>query len=223
MGLRGATVVVFFSVLATTPLIAQVPTGADATNLATALQRRYDTVRDFSADFEHRYRGGVLKRETVERGIVLIKKPGKMRWEYTAPERKLFVSNGARMYFYVPADKQVTVSDVPEESAAPTPALFLAGRGNLLRDFKVSFADVPEGFLSGSRALKLEPVSTQNDYEWLVLVVDQTSLLLRGLVAVDAQGGTSTFTFTGLEENIGPADARFEFEVPRGVDVVTAN
>jgi outer membrane lipoprotein carrier protein len=223
MGLRRATFVVLCSVLATTPLNAQAPAGADATTLATALQRRYDTVRDFSADFEHRYRGGVLKRETVERGIVLIKKPGKMRWEYTAPERKLFVSNGTRMYFFVPADKQVTVSDVPEESAAPTPALFLAGRGNLLRDFKASFADVPEGFLPGSRALRLEPVSPQNDYEWLVLVVDQTSLLLRGLVAVDAQGGTSTFTFMGLEENIGPADLRFEFEVPRGVDVVTAN
>ncbi len=198
---------------------AQAP--ADAKSLASALQRRYDTVRDFSADFEHRYRGGVLRRETVERGILLIKKPGRMRWEYTAPERKLFVSNGQRLYFYVPADKQVTVSAMPEESAAPTPALFLAGRGNLERDFSASLTDVPEGFAEGSRALRLEPVTPQSDYEWLVLVIDGTTLVLRGLVAVDAQGGTSTFTFTGLEENIGPSDARFEFEVPRGVDVVS--
>jgi len=194
---------------------------ADAKSLASALQRRYETVRDFSADFEHRYRGGVLRRETVERGILLIKKPGKMRWEYTVPERKLFVSNGERLYFYVPADKQVTVSDMPEETAAPTPALFLAGRGNLERDFSVALTDVPEGFAQGSRALRLEPMTPQADYEWLVLVIDGASLILRGLVAVDAQGGTSTFTFTGLEENIGPSDARFEFEVPRGVDVVT--
>ncbi len=198
---------------------AQAP--ADAKSLASALQRRYDTVRDFSADFEHRYRGGVLRRETVERGILLIKKPGRMRWEYTAPERKLFVSNGQRLYFYVPADKQVTVSAMPEESAAPTPAFFLAGRGNLERDFSASLTDVPEGFAEGSRALRLEPVTPQSDYEWLVLVIDGTTLVLRGLVAVDAQGGTSTFTFTGLEENIGPSDARFEFEVPRGVDVVS--
>jgi outer membrane lipoprotein carrier protein len=201
-------------------LAAQAPTTAP--ELASALQRRYDAVRDFSADFEHRYRGGVLRRETVERGTVLVKKPGKMRWEYTAPEPKLFVSNGTRISFYVPADKQVTVSAMPDESAAPTPALFLAGRGSLTRDFDVSLTDPPEGLTEGARALKLVPRTPQSDYDWLVLVVDPATLALRGLVAMDAQGGTSTFTFTNLEEDVRPPDSRFEFEVPRGVDVITA-
>src|SRR6267154_2320107 len=80
-----------------------------APELADALQRKYDTVKDFSADFVHTYQGGVLKKQLTERGTVLIKKPGKMRWDYTAPEKKLFVSDGSKLYFYIPADKQVIV------------------------------------------------------------------------------------------------------------------
>src|ERR1700676_5421074 len=86
--------------------------GASASELAQALQRRYNGVKDFSADFVHAYQGGVLKKQISERGRVLIKKPGKMRWEYTAPEQKVFVSDGTKMYSYVPADKQVLVSTV---------------------------------------------------------------------------------------------------------------
>ena len=56
--------------------------------LARALQQRYQGIRDFSADFVHTYRGGVLRTQTTERGAVLVKKPGLMRWVYTAPERK---------------------------------------------------------------------------------------------------------------------------------------
>ena len=41
---------------------------------------------------------------------MLVKKPGKMRWEYTAPEQKVFVSDGVKIYSYIPQDKQVIVS-----------------------------------------------------------------------------------------------------------------
>jgi outer membrane lipoprotein carrier protein len=192
-----------------------------APELAQALQRKYDAVKDFSADFVHTYQGGVLKKQLTERGTVLIKKPGKMRWDYTAPEKKQFVSDGAKIYFYIPADKQVIVSPVPPDAAATTPALFLAGNGRLTSEFTPSFIDLPAGLPAGSRALKLVPKSKQPDYDWLVLAVDPETLAIRGLVTIDAQGGTSTFAFTNLKENVGLADNQFTFKIPRGVDVVS--
>jgi outer membrane lipoprotein carrier protein len=194
--------------------------GRTADELAQALQRRYDNIRDFSADFVHRYRGGILRREAVERGALLVKKPGRMRWEYQAPERKLFVSDGTTLYSYLPEDRQVLVSAVPDDSSASTPALFLAGRGSLTRDFDVSLTDVPDGLDPASQALRLVPRAPQADYESLVLSVDPATLALRGLVALDMQGGTSSFTFTNLRENIGLADRQFAFDVPRGVEVI---
>src|SRR5688572_11951805 len=80
-----------------------------ATEVATALQAKYDKIRDFSADFVHSYEGGVLKRNVRERGVMQIKKPGKMRWEYQSPEKKLFVSDGRQMYLHEVGPNQVTV------------------------------------------------------------------------------------------------------------------
>ena len=191
---------------------------ADA--LARSVQAHYQQVKDFTASFEQAYVGGALKRRSVERGTVAIRKPGRMRWDYESPEKKLFVSDGIRMYFYVPADKQVRVSAMPEAGRVPTPILFLAGRGDLLRDFKVEEVPAPAG-ASGARALRLRPVRPEPEYDTLTLVVDGTSYAMRQLIVVDGQGGTSTFSFTNLRENVGVAESRFVFTMPKGVDVVT--
>jgi outer membrane lipoprotein carrier protein len=189
-----------------------------AVETARALQQRYDRVKDFTADFTHTYEGGVLKKTSTERGTVQIKKPGRMRWDYTAPDKKLFVSDGSKVYSYIPADKQVIINDVPPDDEATTAVLFLTGKGNLTRDFTVSYAagaDDPETY-----ALKLDPKSKQRDYDWLVLVVDRKTLQIRSLTASDVQGGRSSFAFSNYRENAGLADKTFEFKIPKGVDVV---
>jgi outer membrane lipoprotein carrier protein len=191
-----------------------------ATGLAQSLQHKYDTIRDFSADFVHTYTGGVLHKQITERGHVLIKKPGKMRWEYTSPEKKLFVSDGVKVYSYFPEDKQVRVDSVPKDDEAGAPILFLAGKGNLIRDFTPSLGDVPSGSPPNSIALKLVPKSAQPDYDWLLLVVDQQTFALRALVTMDGQGGQSSISFVNLKENVSPADKEFAFNIPRGVDVI---
>ena len=194
--------------------------GDAATALATSIQRHYDQVRDFQADFTHTYVGGILRKKTVERGRMAVRKPGRMRWTYTQPEEKLFVSDGNRIYSYVPADKQVYVAAVPADDQATTPALFLAGKGNILRDFAVAPVDVADA-PAGSVGLKLTPKRPEREYDWLNLVVDKSSLALRMLVTSDSQGGLSTFAFTNLRENTGIADKEFVFVMPRGVDVIT--
>jgi len=187
---------------------------------ARRVQDRINAIDDFSADFVQTYQGGALRKRATERGRVQIKKPGRMRWTYTAPEEKLFVADGRKMYFWVPADKQVVVRDVPPDDQAATPVLFLTGKGQLVRDFTVSYTTVEQA-PAGTVALKLVPRRQERDYDWLTLVVDRSSLALRMLVAGDSAGGVSTFSFSNLEENTGLPDGSFTFKVPRGADVVT--
>ena len=222
MSLCRATVVAAAAFVALSAQIVVRAADSTAPELAAALQRKYDGIKDFSADFTHAYEGGVLRKQITERGHLLVKKPGKMRWDYAEPEPKQFVSDGLKMYSYIPQDKQVIVAPVPPDEDAPTPTLFLAGKGNVTRDFTPSLVDAPAGMPAGSRALKLVPKSRQRDYDWLVLVLDPATLAIRGLVTVDAQGGKSSFSFTNLKENVGLADKEFAFKIPRGVDVVSA-
>ena len=190
-----------------------------AQQIAAALQAKYDRIKDFSADFTQQYESGVLKRTIIESGKVQVKKPGKMRWDYTQPEKKVFVSDGSTIYLWVPADNQVTRSGVPKQDEATTAVLFLVGKGDLTRDFNVSFAPkAPEG----THALRLDPKLPERDYDWLRIVVDRNSLQIRELTAADRQGGQSTFLFSNFKENVGIADSTFAFKIPKGADVIDA-
>jgi len=211
---RLTSIVVVLAVIAVS-LHEQAPPPPDS--VARALQKRYEGIRDFSADFVHTYRGGVLKTETREQGTVSVKKPGMMRWIYVKPERKEFVSDGKKVYSYIPEDKQVIVANVPGDDAATTPAMFLAGKGEIVRDFTPTFENAPVGSVS----LKLTPKKSEPEYEYLVVTVDAKTLQLRGLTTKDRQGGQSTLTFSNLKENTGISDKEFAFRVPRGVDVIT--
>src|SRR5262245_18987363 len=169
---------------------AQAPPAPDA--LARSLQQRYQGIKDFSADFVHSYRGGVLKTQTQERGTVSVKKPSRMRWTYMAPEKKEIVSDGVKIYSYMPEDKQVIVSNVATGNQAATPALFLAGKGDIARDFSASYA---QATIPGTVALKLMPRRNEPDYEYLVVAVDPGSLQIRALTTRDHEGGESTLAF----------------------------
>jgi outer membrane lipoprotein carrier protein len=206
------------------PLQAQAPQPAGAApsgvdDLARRVQAHYDTVRDFAGDFTQTYEGGVLRQRATERGTVAIRRPGRMRWTYTAPEKKEFVSDGVKVYSYVPADKQVIVSAMPAPGET-TPALFLRGQGNLVRDFTPTATELP-GAAPGLVGIKLTPKRADRDFAWLAIGVDPATLQIRHLVASDRQGGTSTFAFTNLRENQALPDKLFEFKIPKGVDVVT--
>src|SRR5690242_8177485 len=80
----------------------------DVNRLIDGLQNRYGKMKGLAADFTQLYhdRSG---RQLREQGMLLLKKPGKMRWEYRQPEQKLFLTDGKKVYFYVPAERQVTV------------------------------------------------------------------------------------------------------------------
>lgn len=210
---RILTVILALTIGAAMP-IAQAKRSPDA--LAKELQARYQSVRDFTADFVQSYRAGVLKTQTRQSGTVAVKKPGKMRWTYAKPDRTELVSDGRQLYWYVPEDKQVIVKDASEQ--ANTPDLFLSGRGDIARDFTPTYVDSP---ISGAVALKLVPRRSEPEYEYLILALDPAKLQIRGLTTRDHQGGESAFTFTNMKENRGLSDKDFVFKIPGGVTVVT--
>ena len=199
---------------------ASVTAQGDPVALAAKVQQRYSGIRDFQGDFVQSYEGGVLRTKTTERGTLAIKRPGRIRFTYSKPERKEFVSDGVRLYTHLVADKQVIVSPAPTADDGDVPAMFLAGTSDLARDYTPSFTPLP-GAATGLLTLKLVPKNPNSDYESLGIGVDPKTLQIQFLTAVDKQGGRSSFFFSNLKENRGLSDKEFEFRIPRGVDVVT--
>jgi outer membrane lipoprotein carrier protein len=204
-------------VLAASLSAGQSSASPSAQEVAAALQKKYDTIRDFSADFVHVHEGGVLKRKREERGTLFVKKPGKMRWNYKAPDEKVFVSNGVRLIQFFPAENRALVGPVPDDDQAAV--LFLAGKGNLVRDFNVSFG---QPAAPNSWTLRLEPKQPQQEYDWLEVTAARDTLRLLALTVAEKQGSRSTFTLTNFKENPGLPDKEFDFSIPRGVEVTNA-
>ena len=178
------------------------------------METRHRTLRDLTATFVQTYRSGALGREVKESGLLSLKNPGRMLWEYQQPEKKTFVSNGKSFYFYVPADKQVIVRD--QADLRGIPALLLSGRGDILSQFQVTALDAP----AGRRRLRLVPRKKDAEVEEVVLEVDETARIV-GIQVLDGSGNRSHFAFAQVRENVGLKDQIFEFKVPRGVEVIT--
>jgi outer membrane lipoprotein carrier protein len=156
----------------------------------------------------------MLGREITERGVVSIKRPGRMRWEYKDPEPKLFVSDGHSFYFYVPADKQVVVSEQdPKRSLA---ARLLSGQGGLTEEFDAPLETPSE---EGVMRLKLVPKQPQADVERATIDAEPNGRI-RSILLEDPQGNRTRFRFEAVRENTGLEERLFRFEVPKGVEVV---
>jgi outer membrane lipoprotein carrier protein len=204
----------FTAALAAAPLLqAQGESPAEA--LARRIDRRHQVLGDLTARFVQTYRSGLMQRQVTESGIVSIKRPGRMRWEYRQPEKKLFVADGKNFYFYVPADQQVIVRKTGGERGIP--ALLLAGRGGILTEFTVAMEPAPA---AGLQRMKLTPRKQDPEVETVFLEVDAGDRV-RAIEVLDPQGNQSRFTFDDIRENVGLRDQLFRFDVPKGVEVVT--
>ena len=181
--------------------------------LARRLDARHNSLGDLTARFVQTYRSGLMQREIVESGVVSIKRPGRMRWEYLKPEKKLFVADGKTFYFYVPADKQVIVQESAGQRGIPS--LLLSGRSSILAEFTVALEDGP----TGRPRLKCTPRKADSEVETVYLEADD-ALRVRTIEVLDPQGNRSRFAFEDIRENVGLKDGLFNFRVPAGVEVV---
>src|SRR5262245_47973750 len=145
--------------------------GQDLNALIDGLQRKYSRMQGLEADFLQIYYGtdGRVIRES---GHLLLKRPGKARWEYQSPERKLFISDGRNVFFYVSVEKNAHRSTVKETADPQIPFLFLLGRGNLRRDFsRIEIAAGESAVGGGNQVLRLFPKRAPEEFKQLLVEV----------------------------------------------------
>jgi outer membrane lipoprotein carrier protein len=185
----------------------------DAESLLSRFDARSRTIHDFTAKFTQTYRSGALGRALVESGTLKVKRPSRMLFEYLNPDKKLFVADSDRYYFYVPRDKQVMVQDQRGDRRATARVL---AEGRILEHFKcVGEETDPLG-----RKLILAPLDKDPSVARVSIVLD-SELRLVALEIKDAEGSTSRLVFEGFKENVGLKDSEFHFEVPKGVEVIS--
>ncbi len=196
-----------------------VQTQAELDQLIGTLQHRYLRLDSLTAEFAQIY---VAPGEPVrrEKGRLLLKKPGKMRWDYTTPEPKMYIADGRQVYEYLPAERLVTRTKITDSNDLRAPFLFLLGKGNLRRDFKVIEFATEAPVYAGNRVLRLVPKRGQELFRELFIELTPDRQQLVRLSFVDNNGARTDFLLGNLRENVPIEDSLFVFTPPKGVQVV---
>ena len=185
--------------------------------MINGLQSKYNKISTLSADFTqvHTSRD---QRERRESGSLLLKKPGRMKWDYTTPEEKHFISDGKWLYEYVVAEKSVTRSSLKETGDMRAPFAFLLGQGKLREEFRrIEFAkESPVN--AGNKVLRMLPTHLQ-DFDELLIEFDPNTFQLERLSIIEPDRDRSDFIFSNIKENVSAPSAEFVFKAPPGVEV----
>jgi len=179
-------------------------------------------VQDLSAQFKQIVAYRSLGTEQEGSGLFMVKRPGKIRWEYQKPEPRLFVTDGKTLWDYSPVDKQVRVQEVSQAFASRVPLSFLAGDCQLRREFTVSA--VENAATRGSTRfmiLDLMPKHPETGIARMLLEVNLQDFTVEKTTLFDAAGNTTVIALTNLKLNSGLTDQQFTFAPPAGVTVVT--
>jgi outer membrane lipoprotein carrier protein len=201
------------------------PAGAGETAALAEIVERVEAtckgVQDLSASFVQTATNRALGQVQEASGRFLLKRPGKMRWEYRKPEERLFVTDGKTLWAYSPLEKQVIVQEITRAFTSRTPVSFLAGDCNLGREFDVSRVEHAGTRGSGTAILDLKPKRAEGGIARVLLEVSLTQFTIEKTTLFDAYGNTTVVAFSGLTLNGGVSDAQFSFTPPAGVTVVT--
>jgi outer membrane lipoprotein carrier protein len=190
--------------------------------LIDGIQAKYSRMRGLEAEFVQIYYGrdGRTIRET---GRLLLKRPGKARWEYTSPERKLFVSDGKNIYFYVAGDRLATRAPIKASVDPQIPFLFLLGRANIRQEFsRIELTSSEQPVTAGNRVLRLFPRRAPDEFKQLLVEVSPETFEVRRLVIFERSGARMDFLLSGVRENYVAPDTEFQFTPPPGVTVKNA-
>ena len=217
-------------------LLLAFPGHADAKVSVARLEARYRTPKTLEASFLERYtENGRLVR--VEAGTVYFKRPGKMRWDYQAPERNLFLVDGKTAWFYVPADHTATRVPAKESADWRTPLALLVGDMEISRVCEHVLPAIDEkpenpehamlycerlGAASKSPKGSLGDSPSQKPLngESVFFEIDTNSGDLVRVLVRDPGGVGIEFSFTNWRMDPQVPDSLFRFDVPKGVAIV---
>jgi outer membrane lipoprotein carrier protein len=205
---------------------------------AHALEARYHDARTLQAIFLERYKDSNQGLQ-AESGRVYFSRPGQMRWEYEAPEQKLFISDGKTVWFYVPSDHTVTRAPMKQSTDWRTPLALLTGKAKLSQLCENLDLSAERPGVQGNVVLRCRPrgekargkgaaeddldasiAPIDQQFDQVFLEVNPESGELADVRILQPGGIELEYRFGNWEENVPLAESLFRFQAPQGVAIV---
>ena len=184
--------------------------------LLKTVENRYNRVQSLQLDFSETY-AGYRRPVQNESGVLYLRKPGRMRWEYATPPGKVFLSDGKNVFLYTPDDRRAEKSSLKQSEDERAPLAFLLGKLDFNKEFK-SFRTRPEG---ASLWIAATPKSDNIAYTEVEFLATRDGQI-QHLRVTGQDHSKLDFAFSNERQNMALSPALFVFKAPAGVEIVEA-
>jgi outer membrane lipoprotein-sorting protein len=177
-----------------------------------AVENHYRDLADLTATVVQKNHLKSLGRTQTFDAVLWIRKPGKLRLDYS--NGQVILVDGKAALFYSRKSEQVikkTFSDIEQMNI---PVAFLLGAAHIRDDFEVRRPDP-----ATPRLLELSPKKPGAAMKKLVLRSDDTGRI-SSLDILDKAGNRTEISFSGVQEGAGFDDKLFVFKAPKGTEVI---
>ena len=189
--------------------------GADIDKVLKGVEERYNTIKTMQVNFVQAFTAP--GRKTTMKGTLYLRKPGRMRWQYSSPEGMLWVSDGEFVYSYDPRDRRAEKSKLKDAGDLRAPVAFLLGKLNFHEDFR-QFDSTPQG---DDVSITAHPKSDKLAYTEVHFLVSP-NFVIKQLSVKGQDGSVMEYSFDGEKKDPLLTGALFQFTAPPGVDLVDA-
>jgi outer membrane lipoprotein carrier protein len=173
--------------------------------------------RGFSAAFDQEATIKAMQITDTAEGQLFVRRPGMMRWEYTAPEPQIIITDGANLWVYRPLDKQVMTGKAPAFFGDGKGAGFLADIRQVRKGFVV---EQEKSEMAGEYRLRLIPRQQTPDVTAVHLTISADTFIISDVVTVNAYGDETWIKLKDYRFDQDFDSEVFSFDIPPGTDVL---
>ncbi len=183
----------------------------DASSILDKLARRYNHLESLVADFTQSFESQALGKGIEEEGVLYVKIPGMMRWDYLNPEKKLAICNGSDTWLYLEEDNTVIKGRLDPSKGNIAILSLLSGRADLNEIFQGEVLSEQE---EEEIRVKMWLKQSSDDFDYLIMTIGRKRSLIAQIEIIDPIGNKMIYSFRNLRENV-PVDSQlFYFSVP---------
>jgi len=191
--------------------------GPDAVGVAQGLQGWLDGTRSLERDFEQSLASGALGAGLEESGRFYLERPGKMRWDYHSPERKVAIVIGSATRLWIEDDAQMWEGQLDGDALL---AQLLTGERPLIELFQPALLATPEIGGNGRYRLQLVPLGAADSFQQVLLTLGSGDFSIDEAEVLDAAGNRMIYRFGKARRNHELSADTFEFEPPAGTEIL---
>jgi outer membrane lipoprotein carrier protein len=193
-------------------------TAGDSAAVVAGLQDWLDGTRTLEMQFRQSLVSGALGTAATESGRLYLERPGRIRWDYLDPEKKIALLIGDRTELYLEEESALYRGRLSADQGL-LPRL-LAGRDRVDALFVARLVATPPGRGQGSTRLKLVPKGDHAALTEVILTLRPPAFGIEGAEVLDETGNRTTYTFSNARRNKPLPEGLFAFEPPPGTEVV---